>query len=114
MSYHSSSVAESYRKRGYPAFPTGRSLYITTPVGRKVFSSSSKSPANESITTQPMKSHYTLNSQFTPVEFLFIRTPSNSPLSSIKESNSPLFYELTYGFCYDLLVPNGNSSAILK
>ena len=33
-----------------------------------------------------MKSRYTSISQFTPMDFLFLTTPPNFPLSSVKES----------------------------
>ena len=40
---------------------------------------------SETVTTQPMKSHYISNSQFPPMDFLFITVLPSLPLSSIKE-----------------------------
>ena len=37
----------------------------------------------ESVTTQPMESHYTLNFQFPPMDYLFITAPT--PISIIKD-----------------------------
>ena len=39
----------------------------------------------ETVTSQPMKSHYTLSSQHPPMDFLFITVPLNSLFTSIKE-----------------------------
>lgn len=43
----------------------------------------------ETITVQPMKSHYTANAQFTPMDFLIYNSPPNFLLSSIEECSSP-------------------------
>ena len=96
--YHSSSIAK----------PTGRDvLYIPDrkkhvldyPSRNKDFVLVWQDPSHwETVTTQPMKSHYTWNSQFPPMDFLFIVAPPKAPLSSIKEHSSPLFPRVAYGF----------------
>lgn len=59
----------------------------------KVFLPPQQQPSQwETVTTQPMRSHYTLNSHF-----VYDNSP-NSSLSSIKECSSPLFSRLAYGF----------------
>ena len=44
----------------------------------------------ETVMTLPMKSHYTSNSRFPPVNILFITAPLHSSFS-VKECSSPLF-----------------------
>lgn len=55
---------------------------------------------------QPMKSHYTLNSQlqFAPMDFFFIIPLPNSPLAFVKEQSSLWFSRLASGFCCSVLV----------
>lgn len=64
----------------------------------KNFSLSCKSLANERLLTitQSTRSHYTCNSQFSPMVFLFITAPPSS-FSSMKESSSFLFSGLACG-----------------
>lgn len=62
-----------------PACPYYFSCF-TTLAGERFFSSSSNRTANETVTTQPMKSQYTSDSQFSPMDFLFITAPPHSPL----------------------------------
>ena len=68
----------------------------------RFFSQPSNSLANERLshTTQPMKSHYTSDSRFTPMDFLFTTAPPTSPtpLFSMKEPTSPLCFGLVCGF----------------
>lgn len=66
--------------------------------GERFFSSSSNRTANETVTTQPMKSQYTSDSQFSPMDFLFITASPQFPPSSIKEQYFPLCSRLAYGF----------------
>lgn len=56
------------------------------------------SSQGETVTTQAMKSRCTSSSQFTPMEFLFITAPLNSPLSFVKKQSSPLISGHAYGF----------------
>lgn len=80
-----------------PACPYYFSCF-TTLAGERFFSSSSNRTANETVTTQPMKSQYTSDSQFSPMDFLFITAPPQFPPSSIKEQYFPLCSRLAYGF----------------
>lgn len=51
----------------------------------------------ETVTNHPMKRHYVSNSQVTPRDFLFGTALPNSPLFSVKEGSSLLFFGLAYG-----------------
>lgn len=49
-----------------------RHCFITLTGGRKILLAHQQLSQWETVTTQPMKSCYTLNAQFPPMEFLFI------------------------------------------
>lgn len=91
-----------------------KAYFTTRAGGRKIFLLAWQQPSQrETVANQPTKGHYASNSQFTPIAFLFITTvPPNFPFFSIKKHSFPLFCGPASGFCYRLLVPDCNSSAI--
>ena len=61
--------------------------------------------------TPPTKGHYTLNAQFVPVDFLFIR--AHHPPSLLFSRNKPVQGTCLW-FCHSLLVQDGNSLLFLN
>ena len=57
-----------------------RCHYYLPAGGKKIFPSAGNSSVSEGLTTQQMKSHYTSNSLFPPMDFLYIMSPSQLPL----------------------------------
>lgn len=74
------STSQTQQIELYLEFATqpGKAYFTTSERERKIFSLPGNKPANERLTTQPMKSHY--NSHFTPMNFSFTTAPPNFPL----------------------------------
>ena len=82
----------------YLCSSTGRKLQHDYPVGgRNNFSLPGNSPTIETITTQPMKIHYTLNSQFSPVDSNVYNRLSHFSSILKKKSVSLVVSKFAYG-----------------
>lgn len=110
--------------RASPQTPTGKDVpctsnrkwlyFTTTSRKKKDFLLAFNDSANkETVKTRPMKSHYTLNSQFPPMKFLFIRASLKFHFSSIKEFSFLFFIRTAWDLlwlhvpnCSSLLLPN--------
>ena len=75
MSYHSLSIADPIGRKG----PCTLILLYYQGQRKKGLPPPPGNSPDETVTTQPMTSHYTSNSQFTPKDILFIIAFSNSP-----------------------------------
>lgn len=94
--YHLSSVADPTEKDLPCKSPCRSQNFTTLAEKERFFFCPSNSLANETVTTQPMKRYYILNSLFTPVDFLFVTALLTSPFPSIKGHS--LFSTLAFGF----------------
>ena len=85
------------------------------PAGRrKIFSLGGNGPANETVTTQSVKSHYPSSSQFTSMGFLLKTAPKSSPSFLYKTTFLTFFLQTCLWFCCSLHVLNCDSLLFLN